>query len=188
MGGDGTASYIHTTCGRNRHDAAGVCVEMSIGLAHHLWRGAGCRAHVGFAKITRDTTERRETQEKLEKTREGLLPVAKAGATGQLTGGVARDFNNLLMVVLGRLASRSSTLPRKRQSRSRNGCQRGGPGRPPLGEAAMEEMLNIRFPSALLRKIEALQAARLNQPTKSNLIRELVVLGIEVLEGARKKP
>jgi hypothetical protein len=49
----------------------------------------------------------------------------------------------------------------------------------------MEEMLNIRFPPDLWRKIEAIQAAR-QVPKKSNLIRELVALGIEVLE-ARKR-
>ena len=58
---------------------------------------------VGFAKITRDLTERKEAQEKLEKTREALAQSQKMEAIGQLTGGIAHDFNNLLMAVLGSL-------------------------------------------------------------------------------------
>ena len=68
-------------------------------------------AHVGFAKITRDITERRETQEKLEKTREAFFQSQKQEAIGQLTGGVAHDFNNLLMVVLGSLELMRNRLP-----------------------------------------------------------------------------
>src|SRR5580704_2020813 len=58
---------------------------------------------VGFAKVTRDLTERKEAQEKLEKTREALFQSQKMEAIGQLTGGVAHDFNNLLMAVQGSL-------------------------------------------------------------------------------------
>ncbi|HEY8962899.1 MAG TPA: PAS domain S-box protein, partial [Alphaproteobacteria bacterium] len=58
---------------------------------------------IGFAKVTRDITERREAQEQLEKTREALFQSQKLEAIGQLTGGIAHDFNNLLMAVLGSL-------------------------------------------------------------------------------------
>jgi len=58
---------------------------------------------LGFAKITRDITERREAQVALERTREALLHSQKIEAIGKLTGGVAHDFNNLLTVVLGSL-------------------------------------------------------------------------------------
>src|SRR4029078_3879352 len=58
---------------------------------------------LGYAKITRDITERMEAQKNLEKTREALLQSQKMDAIGQLTGGIAHDFNNLLMVVLGSL-------------------------------------------------------------------------------------
>jgi PAS domain S-box-containing protein len=56
---------------------------------------------LGFAKITRDMTERREAQLTLERAREQLAQAQKMEAIGQLTGGVAHDFNNLLMIVSG---------------------------------------------------------------------------------------
>lgn len=58
---------------------------------------------VGFAKITRDLTERQEAQGALEKTREALAQSQKMEAIGQLTGGMAHDFNNLLTAILGSL-------------------------------------------------------------------------------------
>jgi len=58
---------------------------------------------IGFAKITRDISERRESQQNLEKIQRQLAESQKLDALGQLTGGVAHDFNNLLMVVTGSL-------------------------------------------------------------------------------------
>ena len=58
----------------------------------------------GFAKITRDMTERRAMQEQLNQSQ-------KMEAIGQLTGGVAHDFNNLLTVILGNLDTLSQQVP-----------------------------------------------------------------------------
>jgi PAS domain S-box-containing protein len=58
---------------------------------------------IGFAKITRDITERRNTELKLEAMQKQLAESQKFDALGQLTGGVAHDFNNLLMIISGSL-------------------------------------------------------------------------------------
>lgn len=54
----------------------------------------------GFAKVTRDITERMETQKALDYAREELLQAQKMEAVGRLTGGVAHDFNNFLTIIL----------------------------------------------------------------------------------------
>jgi PAS domain S-box-containing protein len=56
---------------------------------------------VGYAKITRDITDKKRAQAELDQARERIAHNQKMEALGQLTGGVAHDFNNLLMVVGG---------------------------------------------------------------------------------------
>ncbi len=58
---------------------------------------------LGFAKVTRDITKQRTADLRLEQTQERLYQSHKMEAIGQLTGGVAHDFNNVLQAVMGNL-------------------------------------------------------------------------------------
>ncbi len=58
---------------------------------------------LGFAKVTRDITERREAEAALQQAQATMMRSQKLEAVGQLTGGVAHDFNNLLQVISGNL-------------------------------------------------------------------------------------
>lgn len=59
---------------------------------------------LGFAKITRDVTEKKAVEHQLRQAQ-------KMEAIGHLTGGVAHDFNNLLTVVMGNLEHLERILP-----------------------------------------------------------------------------
>jgi PAS domain S-box-containing protein len=73
---------------------------------------------LGFAKITRDLTQRKQAEdekkkaeEALQETREALFQSQKRDAIGQLTGGIAHDFNNLLMVIQSSMELLGKRLP-----------------------------------------------------------------------------
>jgi PAS domain S-box-containing protein len=66
---------------------------------------------LGFAKITRDITERKEGERALEQARQALFQSQKMDALGQLTGGVAHDFNNLLTIIVGGLDTVARSKP-----------------------------------------------------------------------------
>jgi signal transduction histidine kinase len=59
---------------------------------------------LGFAKVTRDLTERRAAQERLSQAQ-------KLEAVGHLTGGIAHDFNNMLTVISGNIEALLRRLP-----------------------------------------------------------------------------
>jgi len=65
--------------------------------------------HLGFAKVTRDLTERRAIEDQIRQ-------MQKMDAIGQLTGGIAHDFNNMLTVIGGNV----ETLQRRLTSGDKN--------------------------------------------------------------------
>jgi PAS domain S-box-containing protein len=104
---------------------------------------------IGFAKITRDMSEQRETELRLEDAREQLFRSQKMEALGQLTGGLAHDFNNLLTAILGAsdLASRHADKPEKVKRMIegiRNSAQRGASLTKQLLAFARAQPLEIR--------------------------------------------
>ncbi|HEX4479374.1 MAG TPA: PAS domain S-box protein [Rudaea sp.] len=66
---------------------------------------------LGYAKVTRDVTERVRGQQALEQAQHALFQTQKLESIGQLTGGIAHDFNNLLTAVIGSLELLKKQLP-----------------------------------------------------------------------------
>ncbi|MCD2516038.1 PAS domain S-box protein [Massilia sp. G4R7] len=66
---------------------------------------------LGFAKITRDLTEKKQAEEALEQAQRALFQSQKMESIGQLTGGIAHDFNNLLSVLASGIEVLSMTRP-----------------------------------------------------------------------------
>src|SRR5690349_18610570 len=105
---------------------------------------------IGFAKITRDLTEKREIQINLEESREQLFRSQKMEALGQLTGGLAHDFNNLLTAILGAcdLALRNigdEDRLRRMLDGIRNSAQRGAGITKQLMAFARAQQLEIKL-------------------------------------------
>ncbi|HEY8570899.1 PAS domain S-box protein [Phenylobacterium sp.] len=69
--------------------------------------------------VARDVTAERDAAEALRRTEEALRQAQKMEAVGQLTGGVAHDFNNMLAIVIGSL-----DLARRRLDRGQPGAER----------------------------------------------------------------
>jgi PAS domain S-box-containing protein len=128
------ARALETARSTGRYEAEGWRVRKD---GSHFWASVVIDAIqddegtlIGFAKITRDMTEKRETQLRLEQSREQLFRSQKMEALGQLTGGLAHDFNNLLTAILGAsdLALRNVDKPdkvRRMLDGVRNSAQRG---------------------------------------------------------------
>jgi len=103
------ARALHIATQEGRYEAEGWRVRKDGSL---FWANAIIDritdergALIGFAKITRDITERRNALLALQEAQAQRAQAQKMEALGQLTGGVAHDFNNLLMIVAGHLQS-----------------------------------------------------------------------------------
>ena len=58
---------------------------------------------IGYAKVTRDITERHESTLRLAEAQNALLQAKKIEAIGKLTLGLSHDFNNILGVIVNSL-------------------------------------------------------------------------------------
>ncbi|MCP3393884.1 PAS domain S-box protein [Bradyrhizobium sp. CCGB12] len=84
---------------------------------------------LGFAKVTRDITERREAEAALQAAQATMIRSQKLEAIGQLTGGVAHDFNNLLQVISGNLQLLSKDIAGNARAEMRVQSALGGVAR-----------------------------------------------------------
>jgi len=66
---------------------------------------------IGFGKVTRDVTEKRDNADALAVANAALFQSQKMEALGKLTGGIAHDFNNLLTVVTSGLEVLTAQYP-----------------------------------------------------------------------------
>ena len=162
---------------------------------------------LGYAKITRDITERREAALALQRTQEQLAQAQKMEGIGHLTGGVAHDFDNLLTIVLGNLETLQRELekPRADPDRLRRSAENAVTGarrattlmqrllafarRQPLEPRVVERGLRIRRRKKCVREnVRPLMArSRLYRLTfqHRNLIRALPSFGLSKRRGVK---
>lgn len=71
---------------------------------------------IGFAKVTRDITEKQRSQQELQATQLALHRAQRLEALGRVTGGLAHDFNNFISVIGGatELLRNTELAPEKR--------------------------------------------------------------------------
>ncbi|MEG3150105.1 PAS domain S-box protein [Sphingomonas sp. ZT3P38] len=102
-GAPGAALELALRAGKFEAEAQRVRKDGSLFWAHvvidPIYNEAG--EHVGFAKITRDITEKMRAEDALRQTQAELLQSQKLQALGELAGGIAHDFNNLMTVMSG---------------------------------------------------------------------------------------
>ena len=137
---------------------------------------------IGFAKITRDITERKAAQEALAQTRAALFHSQKMEAIGQLTGGVAHDFNNLLTIIVNNLDLLTRSARDARDTRLIESAQRAAE----RGAKLTQQLLafsrrqplqpELNNPNALIRSFE---------PVLRRACGETIALDLSLAAGLR---
>lgn len=118
----------------------------------------------GFAKVTRDITERREAQKALEEAREALFQSQKMEALGQLTGGFVHDFNNMLQIIASSLG-----MIERRVDSNRND----------LGKYITHARTAISMATALTQRLLAFARCQPLVPKRTDL--NALILGMQSL-------
>ena len=121
---------------------------------------------IGFAKITRDISERREAQIKLDKLQKQLAESQKMDALGHLTGGVAHDFNNLLMIVSGNIEILKRNAIDARSIRAANAI-----------ELAAQRGASLTRQLLTFSRRQALKPEPVHLPQRVQAIRDVLVSG-----------
>ncbi|MES2294366.1 MAG: PAS domain S-box protein [Pseudomonadota bacterium] len=163
---------LETARAEGRFEGEGVRVRKNGSRFHaHVVINAMKSAEgklIGFAKVTRDVTERVEAQQSLQRIQEQLAQSQKMEALGQLTGGMAHDFNNMLAVITGAFQLCQRALGRGEQDKAQEYIASGLDGakratdlikrllafarQQPLAPTALDANVLLRNMSEILRR------------------------------------
>ena len=113
--GDGPSTILEHAAKHGRYEAEGWRLRKN---GSRFWASVAVTAlydpeHnvVGYAKIVRDLTERREAEAALRRSEDHLRQAQKMEGIGRLAGGIAHDFNNLLTAIQGHAQFLLEDLP-----------------------------------------------------------------------------
>ena len=135
---------------------------------------------LGFAKITRDITERRNAQLALERAQAQLAQAQKMEALGEMTGGVAHDFNNLLMIVSGNAQTLARRLTERKDLRALEGIQAAAS----RGESLTRQLLTFARRQPLNpRTVSPTQTVTAFRDVLASSARGNIELSIELPDG-----
>jgi PAS domain S-box-containing protein len=137
---------------------------------------------IGFAKITRDISERRNAELALEESQRQRAHAQRMDALGQLTGGVAHDFNNLLMIVSGHIhAIKKAVADDPKLSRAANAIAYAAK----RGETLTRQLLTFSrrqtIHPAVMQVAERIRAARpILESFVSSAVRVSIAIGPDI--------